>query len=87
MEELKNLPMEELRMAKQRIEQEINERVDQEYKEDCKTLANTLRDFLDKGHDLACYIDVECESCYHNIEIDLWDYMENIIEDLERNYE
>ena len=86
MEELKNLSMEELCMTKKRIEQEINERVDQEFKEDCKTLANTLRDFLDKGHDLACYVDIECDYCGRDTEIDLWDYIENIIEDLERNY-
>ena len=84
--ELKNLSMEELRMAKQRIEQEINEREDREFKEDCKILVDTLRKIIEKGHNLCCYVDIECDSCYHNTHIDLWDYMENVIDDLERNY-
>ena len=86
MEELKNLSLEELRMAKDRITQEIEEREDKEFKEDCKILADTLRDFLEKGHNLCCYIDIECYHCEGDTEIDLWDYIENIIDDLERNY-
>lgn len=78
--------MEELHMAKDRIIQEIEEREDKEFRGDCKNLADTLRDFLDKGHNLCCFVEIECESCYHNTEIDLWDYIENIIDDLERNY-
>ena len=86
MEELKNLSMEELRMEKQRIAQEIEERENKMFREDCKTLADTLREFLEKGHDLCCYVDIECDYCGRDTEIDLWDYIENIIEDLERNY-
>jgi hypothetical protein len=86
MEELKNLSMEELCIAKKRIEQEIEEREDKEFKEDCKILADTLREFLERGHELHCYIDVECYHCDRNTDIDLWDYIENIIDDLERNY-
>lgn len=84
--ELKNLTMEELRIAKQRIEREIEQREDREFKEDCKILADALREFLEKGHELCCFVEVECESCYHSTEIDLWNYMENVIDDLERNY-
>ena len=86
MEELKNLSMEELRMAKDKIVQEIDRRVEEEFKEDCKNLADTLREFLEKGHDLCCYVGIECDYCGRDTEIDLWDYIENIIEDLERNY-
>jgi hypothetical protein len=87
MEELKNLSLEELCFAKKRIEQEIEEREDKEFKKDCKFLAEILTEFLTKGHDLHCYVDIECYHCGGNTEIDLWDYIENIIDDLERNYE
>ena len=86
MEELKNLSMEELCIAKKRIEQEIEERENKEFKKDCEILADTLREFLEKGHDLCCYVGIECDYCERDTDIDLWDYMENVIDDLERNY-
>lgn len=86
MEELKDLSMEELLEVKQRITREINERVEREFKEDCKTLADTLREFLEKGHDLSCYVAIECDYCERDTEIDLWDYIDSIMENLEKVY-
>lgn len=87
MEEFKNLSLEELHMIKTKITQEIEEREDKEFRKDCKFLAENLRDFLKKGHDLHCYIDIEYDFCERDMEIDLWEYIKNIIDDLERNYE
>ena len=84
--ELKNLTLDELKKVSLTLQREIHEREQTIFEEDCKDLAKHLRDFLDKRYELCCYIEVECESCYHNMEFDLWDYMENIIDDLERNY-
>lgn len=84
--ELKNLTLDELRKVSLELQREINEREQKIFEEDCEDLAEHLREFFSKGYDLHCYVDVDCEHCYHNTEIDLWDYMENIVDDLERNY-
>lgn len=84
--ELKNLTLDELKKVSLTLQKEIHEREQEIFEEDCRGLVEHLRDFLDKRYELCCYIEVECEQCYHNTEIDLWDYIENIIDDLERNY-
>lgn len=84
--ELKNLTLDELKKVSLELQREINEREQKIFEEDCEDLTERLREFLTKGYDLHCYVDIECDSCYHNTEIDLWDYIENIIDDLERNY-
>lgn len=56
------------------------------FEKDCKDLAKHLREFLDKRYGLCCYIKEQCDDCEHSIEFDLWEYMEKIIDDLERNY-
>lgn len=84
--ELKNLTLDELKKVSLTLQREIHEREQMIFEEDCKDLAKHLREFFDKNYDLHCYIDIDCESCYHNTEIDLWDYVGNIVDDLERNY-
>lgn len=84
--ELKNLTLDELRKVSLELQREINKREQAIFEEDCKDLAKHLREFLSKNYNLCCYIDVECEQCYCNTEIDLWDYIENIVDDLETNY-
>ena len=80
--ELKNLTLDQLKKVSLELQREINEREQKIFEEDCRDLAKLLREFLDKNYNLSCYIDVDEEYS----EIDLWDYMENIIDDLERNY-
>ena len=84
--ELKNLTLEDLKKVSLTLQREINEREQKIFEEDCRDLVEHLRDFLDKNYDLHCYIEELCDSCEQYMEFDLWDYMENIIEDLERNY-
>lgn len=84
--ELKNLTLDELKKVSLELQREINEREQKIFEEDCRDLAKHLREFLDKNHNLCCYINIECYHCEGDTEIDLWDYIENIIEDLEGNY-
>lgn len=84
--ELKNLTLDELKKVSLELQREINEREQKIFEEDCEDLAKRLREFLNKRYELCCFVEIECEQCYSNTEIDLWDYMENVIDDLERNY-
>ena len=83
--ELKNLTLEDLKRVSMELKREINEREQMIFEEDCKDLAKQLREFLDKNYGVYCYIEEQCDNCEHTMEFNLWDYMENVIEDLERN--
>lgn len=80
--ELKNLTLDELKKVALELQKEIKEREVKIFKEDCRDLAKLLREFIDKKYYLCCYVGVDNEECD---EINLWDYMEDIIDDLERN--